>query len=107
MNSRVNEYKNVKCCYDILETSVQVEKMLGSLIGKKISISSSAEGLTWSILKYSRCAQDPTANLQPELMAEQHAKLCLAEEVIHECFMPLTEPRTNSDVISDLIFNRE
>ncbi|KAF3331759.1 hypothetical protein FCM35_KLT03165 [Carex littledalei] len=90
---------NSQCC--------EVERMLGSLIGKKILISTSAEGLTWSILKYSRCAQDPSANLQPGLMAEQHAKLCLAAEVINECFMPLTEPRTNSDVISDLIFNRE
>ncbi|KAJ1699011.1 hypothetical protein LUZ63_007523 [Rhynchospora breviuscula] len=83
----------------------EVSRMLESLVGKKIPTLD--EGLTWSILKYSKLAQDHTAILEPELMAEQLSKLCLAAEVLNECFMPMIESHTNSDLISDIIFNRE
>ncbi|KAJ4753922.1 PHD finger transcription factor [Rhynchospora pubera] len=86
-----------RCC--------EVARMLQSLVGRKITTSD--KGLTWTLLKYSTLALGHTAIWEPELMAEQFSKLYLATEVLNECFMPMIEPRTNSDLISDIIFNRE
>uniref|UniRef100_A0A0D9X396 PHD-type domain-containing protein n=1 Tax=Leersia perrieri TaxID=77586 RepID=A0A0D9X396_9ORYZ len=40
-----------------------------------------------------------------ETQAEEYAKLCLALDVLHECFVPLTEPRTHTDLTADIVFN--
>ncbi|KAF0908597.1 hypothetical protein E2562_026645 [Oryza meyeriana var. granulata] len=39
--------------------------------------------------------------------AEEHAKLCMAFDVLHECFVTLIEPRTQTDLTADIVFNTE
>ncbi|XP_072960252.1 uncharacterized protein [Typha angustifolia] len=76
---------------------------LQNLIGK--SNMTSVEGLSWTILRSSR--ENGVANGNLESLAEHHSKLSIALDVLHECFIPMTEPRTGSDLVADLLFNRE
>lgn len=41
------------------------------------------------------------------MAAEEHGKLCMAFDVLHECFVTLVEPHTQSDLSQDIVFNRE
>ncbi|BAT03360.1 Os07g0693650 [Oryza sativa Japonica Group] len=38
---------------------------------------------------------------------EEHAKLCMALDVLRECFVTLIEPRTQTDLTADIVFNTE
>jgi hypothetical protein len=40
-------------------------------------------------------------------MAEHYGKLRIAVDVLHECFVTIIEPRTQSDLSEDIVFNRE
>ncbi|XP_038980228.1 uncharacterized protein LOC103711112 isoform X2 [Phoenix dactylifera] len=78
---------------------------LRKLLGK--SHPTSVEGLSWTLL---RCCRENGVDLDKfdlETMAEHHSKLCIALDVLHECFVAMIEPRTNSDVVADLLFNKE
>ncbi|KAL6657289.1 hypothetical protein ACP70R_005069 [Stipagrostis hirtigluma subsp. patula] len=76
---------------------------LQGLVGR--TIPTSVEGLKLTILRstgaHDRGEHDEAA------MAEQHGKLCAALDVLHECFVTLIEPRTQSDLSADIVFNRE
>nr|XP_019706107.1 uncharacterized protein LOC105044698 isoform X1 [Elaeis guineensis] len=67
----------------------------------------SVEGLSWTLL---RCCRENGGDLEKfdlETMAEHHSKLCIALDVLHECFVTMIEPRTKNDVVADLVFNKE
>ncbi|KAL6896808.1 hypothetical protein ACP4OV_007380 [Aristida adscensionis] len=76
---------------------------LQGLVGR--SLPTSAEGLSLTVLR-STGAHD-RGDHGEEAMAELHGKLCAAFDVLHECFVTLIEPRTNTDLSADIVFNRE
>ncbi|KAF1002954.1 uncharacterized protein LOC141699749 [Apium graveolens] len=82
----------------------QISFALQKLLGKPVQVE--ADGTTWTLLKYvnpEESDQDPSdiAN-----SAENCRKLNVAVGVMHECFEPLEEPWTRSDLAEDVIFNR-
>ncbi|RLN34017.1 increased DNA methylation 1 [Panicum miliaceum] len=73
------------------------------------SIPTSAEGVSLAILRRRRrpsCSSDSDSEEQED-EALAHGKLRAALDVLHECFVPLVEPRTQSDLSADMVFNRE
>ena len=84
---------------------LQIFCHLRQLLG--ISRPTSVDGLSWTILRSSR--ENGVDNLQfdAETMTEHDSKLCVALDVLHECFVSIIEPRTQSDFVADLLFNRE
>ncbi|KAL4204098.1 hypothetical protein AMTRI_Chr01g130520 [Amborella trichopoda] len=43
---------------------------------------------------------------QTEIMIKYHSKLSDALDVLHECFNPIVESRTKTDLFSDVLFNK-
>jgi predicted transcriptional regulator len=41
-----------------------------------------------------------------EVMAEHHSKLSVAQGVMQECFMPMIDPPTKINLISQVLYNR-
>ncbi|KAJ1297607.1 hypothetical protein BS78_01G389600 [Paspalum vaginatum] len=78
---------------------------LQELIGK--SIPTPVEGLSCTILRFHREKGSNHGDYDDAKMAEHYGKLCIAVDVLHECFVTIIEPRTQSDVSEDIIFNRE
>ncbi|XP_020252692.1 uncharacterized protein LOC109829986 isoform X3 [Asparagus officinalis] len=78
---------------------------LRQLLG--VSQPTAVKGLQWTILRSSR--ENGVDNLQfdAETMTEHESKLCVALKALKECFVSITEPRTQSDLVADLLFNRE
>ncbi|CAM0907464.1 unnamed protein product [Alopecurus aequalis] len=72
---------------------------LQGLVGR--SIPTSAEGLTFRVLRSSKLPEEEA------MAAEEHGKLSMAFDVLHECFVTLIEPITQSDLSHDIVFNRE
>ncbi|PUZ73580.1 hypothetical protein GQ55_2G485700 [Panicum hallii var. hallii] len=73
------------------------------------SIPTSAEGVSLAILllrrrRRSACSSDSDSEEQEALA---HGKLRAVLDVLHECSVPLVEPRTQSDLSADMVFNRE
>ncbi|KAG9453491.1 hypothetical protein H6P81_006395 [Aristolochia fimbriata] len=62
-----------------------------------------ATGLSWTILRSRKeiCFK----NAGYETITEQHSKLWVALSVLHESFVPITEPRTKRDLVTDVLFN--
>ena len=85
-----------------LSTKLQIFNHLQKLLGR--SNPTTVEGLSWTILR--SIGENGTDSFDDETIAEYHSKLYLALDVLHECFEPLIEPRTQSDVVADLLFNR-
>ncbi|CAN6295465.1 unnamed protein product [Urochloa humidicola] len=78
---------------------------LQGLIGK--SVPTSVKGLSCTILRYYREKGSGNDHCNDAVMAEHYGKLCIALDVLHECFVTIIEPRTQSDVSEDIVFNRE
>ncbi|KAL3750520.1 hypothetical protein ACJRO7_011510 [Eucalyptus globulus] len=64
------------------------------------------DNLTWTLLKCVKPDHNGVNFLDTEAAAENYARLNLALDVMHECFEPVKEPYTSSDLMEDLIFNR-
>ncbi|XP_031483970.1 uncharacterized protein LOC116253333 isoform X2 [Nymphaea colorata] len=62
-------------------------------------------GLSWTILRYVNDSHK-NDNSVSETMIEFQNKISIALDVLHECFLPVIEDRTGSDVVSDILFNR-
>ncbi|KAL6649737.1 hypothetical protein ACP70R_013961 [Stipagrostis hirtigluma subsp. patula] len=77
---------------------------LQKLIGK--SVPTAIEGLSCTILRFYRHGSDH-GDYDDETMAEHHGKLRIALDVLHECFVTIIEPRTQSDLSEDIVFSRE
>ncbi|KAI6686944.1 hypothetical protein NL676_032857 [Syzygium grande] len=65
-----------------------------------------ADNLTWTLLKCVKPDHNGVNFLDIEAAAENYIRLNLALNVMHECFEPVKEPYTSSDLIEDVIFNR-
>uniref|UniRef100_A0ACD5WP71 Uncharacterized protein n=1 Tax=Avena sativa TaxID=4498 RepID=A0ACD5WP71_AVESA len=83
----------------------EIFQHLQNLIGKPIP--TPVEGLSCTILKFDRENISDDVNFDNEKMAEQYGKLCIALDVLHECFVTIIEPRTRRDITEDIVFNRE
>ncbi|KAF8721422.1 hypothetical protein HU200_023135 [Digitaria exilis] len=64
------------------------------------------KGLSCTILRFRQNNSDHD-HCDDEIMAEHYGKLCIALDVLHECFVTIIEPRTQSDISEDIVFNRE
>ncbi|XP_043687479.1 uncharacterized protein LOC122638691 [Telopea speciosissima] len=79
---------------------------LHEILGKSFPVD--ANNLSWVILN---SVKDDRGDPEESYVADQvrtecYRKLNVALDVMHECFEPINEPRTNSDIIEDLIFNK-
>lgn len=78
------------------------------------TVPTTVEGVSLSILRRRRrrpismvatgsgCQEE-----EEEEDAAEHGQLCSALDVLHECFVTLIEPRTQTDLTADIVFNRE
>ncbi|CAM0913417.1 unnamed protein product [Alopecurus aequalis] len=83
----------------------EIFQHLQELTGKPIP--TAVEGLSCTILRFDRENATENGNFDSEKMAEQYGKLCIALDVLHECFVTIIEPRTQRDLSEDIVFNRE
>ncbi|VAH89837.1 unnamed protein product [Triticum turgidum subsp. durum] len=83
----------------------EIFQHLQELIGKPIP--TPVEGLSCTILRFDRENASDHGDFYNEIMAEQYGKLCIALDVLHECFVTIIEPRTRRDLSEDIVFNRE
>ncbi|WVZ56579.1 hypothetical protein U9M48_007085 [Paspalum notatum var. saurae] len=83
----------------------KIFQRLQELIGK--SVPTPVEGLSCTILRFHRENGSNHGDYDDAIMAEHYGKLCIAVDVLHECFVTIIEPRTQSDISEDIIFNRE
>ncbi|KAK6927113.1 Tify domain binding domain [Dillenia turbinata] len=77
---------------------------LHKLLGKPIPVD--ANNLTWTMLKSMKYDGD---SLNPQILEKVtmiNSKLNVALSVMHECFEPVKDPRTRSDLVEDVIFSR-
>jgi hypothetical protein len=65
------------------------------------------EGLSYTILTFCRKSGSDLVDFDVVTMAEHYGKLCIALDVLHECFVTIIEPRTKSDLSGDIVYNRE
>ncbi|XP_065855255.1 increased DNA methylation 1-like [Euphorbia lathyris] len=77
---------------------------LNELIGKPIPVGLGSDNLTWTLLKPSYHKLDAFNNEASWI--ENCSKLNIAVEIMHECFEPVEEPHTKSDLVRDVIFNK-
>ncbi|KAG2669946.1 hypothetical protein I3760_14G059900 [Carya illinoinensis] len=73
---------------------------LQNILGKPIPVGE--DNLTWMLLK----PMTPDSH-DLEALSENYSKLNVALGVMHECFIPMKEPRTRRDLVEDVIFSRE
>ncbi|CAH1432520.1 unnamed protein product [Lactuca virosa] len=73
---------------------------INKLLGKPIPVG--RDDLTWTILKHKK----PDETLNMEEITESYSKLNIAISVMHECFEPVKEPRTQRDIVEDVVFGR-
>ncbi|KAI5058050.1 hypothetical protein GOP47_0026220 [Adiantum capillus-veneris] len=81
----------------------QIFTDLRSLIGK---INLLDDGYSWMLLR----SMKHDVGLLPssvEMMAEHNVKLGVAHDVMQECFIPMIDPRTKIDLISQALYNRK
>ncbi|KAI3994279.1 hypothetical protein MKX01_012536 [Papaver californicum] len=85
---------------------VKCEKLFASLhklLGKSFLVG--VDNLSWSILKPRKDACHQFAPSDKEADTEIQSKLNVALSVIHECFEPIKEPDTKTDLVEDVLFN--
>uniref|UniRef100_A0ACD5XJG6 Uncharacterized protein n=1 Tax=Avena sativa TaxID=4498 RepID=A0ACD5XJG6_AVESA len=104
-----NEGDQLTCCPEgcwfCSRGCSEIFQHLQELIGKPIP--TPVEGLSCTILKFDRENTSDDVNFDNEKMAAQYVKLCIALDVLHECFVTIIEPRTQRDISEDIVFNRE
>ncbi|XP_071719526.1 uncharacterized protein [Rutidosis leptorrhynchoides] len=82
----------------------EIHSGLNNLLGKPIPVG--RDDLTWTILKHKRPDDVDHDITTIQEMAESYSKLNIAISVMHECFEPVKEPRTQRDIVEDVIFCR-
>lgn len=85
-------------------THLQIFLGINKLLGKPIPVG--RDDLTWTIIKHNRPEGADNDILNAEEIAESYSKLNIAVSVMHECFEPVKEPRTQRDIVEDVIFCR-
>ncbi|KQK14479.2 LOW QUALITY PROTEIN: hypothetical protein BRADI_1g16595v3 [Brachypodium distachyon] len=95
----------LECCPEVpwlcSQECSEISQHLQGLVGK--SIPTSEEGLSFTVLRSPKHPEEE----DDAMAAEEHGKLCMAFDVLHECFVTLVEPHTQSDLSQDIVFNRE
>ncbi|GAB2263214.1 hypothetical protein Droror1_Dr00004211 [Drosera rotundifolia] len=86
------------------KTCQKIFSGLQELIGQPIPMGT--DDLTWSLMKPIQYDRDQLDDATTLVVAENYSKLNVALEVMHECFEPVKEPRTKSDIVEDVIFSR-
>ncbi|XWS25513.1 hypothetical protein CRYUN_Cryun27aG0074600 [Craigia yunnanensis] len=77
---------------------------LRKLTGKPIPM---GNNLTWTLLKSEACSDSDTGHAHAlEASAENHSKLSVALDVMHECFEPSKDVYIGRDIVEDVIFSR-
>ncbi|XWS14801.1 hypothetical protein CRYUN_Cryun35bG0039500 [Craigia yunnanensis] len=78
---------------------------LQKLTGKPIPV---GNNLTWTLLKSDEsCSGSDIVHANGlEASAENHSKLSVALDVMHECFEPCKDVHTGRDLVEDVIFSR-
>ncbi|KAJ8645333.1 hypothetical protein MRB53_007081 [Persea americana] len=66
-----------------------------------------AEGLTWTILRSEKVNRHSVDTYPVESQSKHHRKLLGARRVLHECFERMNDPRTNREMITDVVFSKE
>ncbi|GLT93584.1 hypothetical protein SLE2022_113730 [Rubroshorea leprosula] len=74
---------------------------LQKLVGKPIQLGEGS--LTWTLVK----SMENSDSHDPEAKAENHSKLSISLDVMHECFEPHKDAFTGRDLVEDVIFSRE
>ncbi|URD76986.1 PHD-finger [Musa troglodytarum] len=65
------------------------------------------EGFSWILLR-SKTETDADLNqIDFETVSRNCRKLHVAQKLLHECFVSIIEPRTQSDLLADLLMNKE
>eukprot|EP01018_Ginkgo_biloba_P015782 Gb_10246 [translate_table: standard] len=82
----------------------EIFAQLRNLVGRVNLVG--ADGLSWTLLRSREEDSEINDPSNVEVMAEHHSKLSVALTVMHECFVPIIEPRTKKDLIAEVIFNR-
>ncbi|KAK6935716.1 Agenet-like domain [Dillenia turbinata] len=77
---------------------------LHKLLGKPIPVD--ANNLTWTMLKSIKYDGGGLNPQNLEKVTEIDSKLHVALSVMHECFEPVKDPRSRSDLVEDVIFSR-
>ncbi|XP_077212957.1 PHD finger transcription factor isoform X2 [Tasmannia lanceolata] len=88
------------CSKKCSEIFVRLQKLLGK---PKPTL---VKGLSWTILRSYKENRHYLDAPDIEALSEHHSKLWVALSVLHECFSPIYEPRTKSDLVKDVIFNK-
>ncbi|RZC78059.1 hypothetical protein C5167_002238 [Papaver somniferum] len=85
---------------------IKCEKLFASLhklLGKSFPVG--VDNLSWSVLKPRKHDCHQFAPSDKEADTEIQSKLNVALSVIHECFEPIKEPDTKTDLVEDVLFN--
>ncbi|CAL9193155.1 unnamed protein product [Musa hybrid cultivar] len=78
---------------------------LRNLLGK--SNPTTKEGFSWILLR-SKTETDANLNqIDFATVSRNCRKLHIAQKLLHECFVSIIEPRTQSDLLADLLMNKE
>ncbi|KAF1001863.1 hypothetical protein AG4045_021474 [Apium graveolens] len=86
--------------------SLQLENRLGKPVRVGTDNLTLTDDLTWTLLKYvepDECDHDPSSIADS---IDNYCKLNVALGLMQECFEPMKEPRTKSDLVKDVIFSR-
>ncbi|KAB1226663.1 hypothetical protein CJ030_MR1G008488 [Morella rubra] len=83
------------CCKKCAQILLGLQKILGK------PLPAGEDNLTWTLLKPMTLDTH-----EVEALSENHSKLNVALEVMHECFEPIKESCTQRDLVEDVIFNR-
>lgn len=62
--------------------------------------------MTWTLVKYIKSDSSNHDASDDESLVEIYSRLNVALSVMHECFEPVKEPSTRSDLVEDVIFSR-
>uniref|UniRef100_A0A0A9DZT5 N-acetyltransferase domain-containing protein n=1 Tax=Arundo donax TaxID=35708 RepID=A0A0A9DZT5_ARUDO len=92
-------------CWLCSQGCSKIFQHLQKLIGK--SVSTPIEGLSCTVLRFYRENGNENGDYDDATMAEHYGKLRIVLDVLHECFVTIIEPRTQSDLSEDIVFNRE
>ncbi|KAL3649142.1 hypothetical protein CASFOL_005545 [Castilleja foliolosa] len=86
------------------DTCKQIFGGLRKILRKPLPVGT--ENLTWTLVKCIESESYDHGTSDGEYLVEDYSKLNVALSVMHECFEPVQEPRTRTDLVEDVIFNR-
>ncbi|KAG9141771.1 hypothetical protein Leryth_018138 [Lithospermum erythrorhizon] len=87
--------------------NMQCKKIFQGLqqyLGRPVAMGN--DGLTWTLAKYIEAEDGNHVGIYNDSSIESYSQLTLALDVMHECFEPVKEPLTNSDIVEDVIFSK-